>query len=679
MAEPEEVLSDVARHATVFVRDLWQRHRERQGGDAPTVPLSELAERLDLFVMSVFGRPFPLRIAVPPAPPTLLTLVFGRRRGPLQRTPVPATDGVSVWLPADLGLTDRALALERYRAMVLAQAMRAERGGAALIAGDPAPLVRDVFLLLEACAADAALARLLPGTAASLNALRQSALAARPALSAFPKEAQPLERFLRQILQNDCARPDPAAAPSSAAASLEQARRLAADLVPGGSKATRRDTPLYRDVWTGELRPPPRDEPLATVDRDPAADEHRGPTRSTRVARRPDVRKPKRDEDRDRGRSGAWMVQADEPHQKAEDPMGLQRPTDRDDLDRADEMGEMLSELEQARTVSTPGRPKEVILSDDPPPSRSRLANPARPRGEALHYPEWDYRAQAYRVPGATVHRLEAPPGPQAWVDDTLARHHGLLAHVRRRFEMLHARRATLRRQPDGEEVDLDACVEAIADFRAGARLPGGLYQTSRPRRRDLAILLLIDASGSTDGWVAAHRRVIDVEREALLLVCLALEELGEPYAVQAFSGEGPDAVSVQELKGFDQPFDSAAALRIAALEPDRYTRAGAALRHATATLMQKAAQHRLLLLLSDGKPNDLDHYQGRYGVEDMQRAVSEAKLSGIYPFCLTIDRQAADYLPRVFGPSQYALLPRPELLPTVLLDWVRRLLRPAA
>lgn len=678
MAEAEEVLSDVARHATVFVRGLWQRHRERKGS-VPTAPLSEFAQRLDLLLTSVFGRPFRLRVAGPPAPPTLLTLVFGRRRGPVQRAPVPATDGASVWLPADLGLTDRAQALERYRAMALAQAMRAERGGAALVASEQAPPVRDLFLLLEAAAADAALARLLPGTAASLNALRQSALAARPALAAFPKETQPVERLLRQVLQGDCARPDPELAPSSAAASLDAARRLAAELMPAGSKASRRDTLLYRDAWTGELRPPPREEPLATVDRDPAADEHRGATQGTRVARRPDVRKPKRDEDIDRGKSGAWMVQADEPHQKAEDPMGLQRPTDRDDLDRADEMGEMLSELKQARTVATPGRPKEVILSDDPPPSRSRLANPPRPRGETLAYAEWDYRVQAYRVPGATVHRLEAPPGPQAWVDETLARHHGLLALVRRRFEMLHARRVTLRRQADGEEVDLDACIEAIADFRAGARLPDGLYQTSRPRRRDLAILLLIDASGSTDGWVAAHRRVIDVEREALLLVCLALEELGEPYAVQAFSGEGPDAVSVQELKRFDEPFDDETALLIAALEPDRYTRAGAALRHATATLMRQAAHHRLLLLLSDGKPNDLDHYQGRYGVEDMQRAVSEAKLSGIFPFCLTIDRQAADYLPRVFGPSQYALLPRPELLPTVLLDWVRRLLRPAA
>lgn len=115
-------------------------------------------------------------------------------------------------------------------------------------------------------------------------------------------------------------------------------------------------------------------------------------------------------------------------------------------------------------------------------------------------------------------------------------------------------------------------------------------------------------------------------------------------------------------------------ARRIASLEPEHYTRAGAALRHATATLMQQPAHHRLLLLLSDGKPNDIDDYEGRYGVEDMRQAATEARLQGIHPFCLTVDRQAAAYLPQVFGPHHYAMLPRPERLPIVLLEWMKRL-----
>jgi nitric oxide reductase NorD protein len=231
-----------------------------------------------------------------------------------------------------------------------------------------------------------------------------------------------------------------------------------------------------------------------------------------------------------------------------------------------------------------------------------------------------------------------------------------------------------LRKQLDGDGLDLDAYIESLADLRAGLPMPQTLYETHRPAKRDMAIMLLIDVSGSTDGWLSAHRRVIDVEREALLLVCIALEGMAQPYSVQAFSGEGPHAVTVRDVKGFGERYDNAIARRIAALEPEHYTRAGAAIRHATALLMREFAAHRLLMLLSDGKPNDIDEYEGRYGVEDMRQAVTEARLQGIFPFCLTIDRQAATYLPAVFGAHQYALLPRPELLPMIQLDWMKRL-----
>lgn len=200
------------------------------------------------------------------------------------------------------------------------------------------------------------------------------------------------------------------------------------------------------------------------------------------------------------------------------------------------------------------------------------------------------------------------------------------------------------------------------------------LYQTCRPARRDMAIMLLIDISGSTDAWISADKRIIDVEREALLLVSIALQGLSEPYAIMGFSGEGPHGVTIRTVKSFDEVHGNEVARRIAALEPEHYTRAGAAIRHATAELMHQAARHRLLLLLSDGKPNDIDDYEGRYGVEDMRQAVTEARLQGVQPFCLTIDRQAAGYLPAVFGVHQYALLPRPELLPTALLEWMKRL-----
>ena len=188
--------------------------------------------------------------------------------------------------------------------------------------------------------------------------------------------------------------------------------------------------------------------------------------------------------------------------------------------------------------------------------------------------------------------------------------------------------------------------------------------------------MLLIDVSGSTDGWVSQHRRVIDVEREALLLVCRALDTLGEPYSVLGFSGESASGVTVRSVKSFAEPFGQDVNLRIAGLEPEKYTRAGAAIRHASSLLMREPARHRLLLLLSDGKPNDSDEYDGRYGVEDMRQSIIEARLQGIFPFCLTIDRHTASYLPAVFGEHQYAVLHRPELLPTALLGWLRRLVQ---
>jgi nitric oxide reductase NorD protein len=387
------------------------------------------------------------------------------------------------------------------------------------------------------------------------------------------------------------------------------------------------------------------------------------------------VRKP--DERDERTSQGAWMVQTAQPHEHAEDPFGSQRPTDRDEQQAAEEFADSLSELAEARLVSVPGAPKEILLSDDPPPASTRRMSDATPTTErVLRYPEWDWRSRAYRDPGAAVHLTIAPQGPSEWVDRTLEQHRALLQAVRRQFESLRAQRTRLHQQREGDELDLAACVDAFADLRAGAAMERGLYRCTRTSQRELAVLLLIDVSGSTDGWVSQHRRVIDVEREALLLVCLALDSLGEPYSVLAFSGESAQGVTVRSVKGFRERYGHEVALRIAGLEPEKYTRVGAAIRHASSRLMREPARHRLLLLLSDGKPNDSDEYDGRYGVEDMRQSIVEARLQGIFSFCLTIDRHTAGYLSAVFGEHQYAVLHRPELLPSALLGWLRRLVQ---
>lgn len=668
MPEAEDVITDVARHATIYARDLWRRHRKDAQGDT-RVALRDVSQRLDLLNNAVFGSSLPIRAAQPPAPATFLTKLFRRKEGPRTETALPATDGAGIWLPPVLDLPSPEQALDWYRIMAIQQAMRAQRGLPLHAARCTSELQRAVLHLLEACAADAGIEATLPGLRASLVAFREAMLAARPPLERFPAYRRPLEAFARSLLGGGERLPEE----SGQDGLLAHALALAGEIERSAPAARKGGLLLYKDLWTGDLIAPSSSKASAAV-RPGDADVDARPARSAQLSRRPNVREAAEDEDDEK--PGAWMVQTSQPHEQAEDPVGMQRPTDRDESTAAEEYADSLSELPEARLVSTPGRPKEVLLSDDVPPPRARRESSPAAGEEAsrIRYPEWDYRIGAYREPGAQVWLLKPGEGPQEWVDRTLDGYRTMLELVRRRFEMLRAQRHRLRKQLEGEEIDLEAFIEGYADFRAGRPMTDRLYQAIRPAKRDISMVLLIDISGSTDAWISANKRIIDIEREALLLVAIALQGMQEPYCIMGFSGEGPQRVTVTTLKDFDERYTDAVGRRIGALEPEHYTRAGAAIRHASAELMRRPAKHRLLLLLSDGKPNDIDEYEGRYGVEDMRQAVAEARLQGIHPFCLTIDRQAAGYLSAVFGHHHYALLPRPELLPTVLLEWMKRL-----
>jgi nitric oxide reductase NorD protein len=289
-------------------------------------------------------------------------------------------------------------------------------------------------------------------------------------------------------------------------------------------------------------------------------------------------------------------------------------------------------------------------------------------------YPEWDYRTGSYRERAVIVREAAAAQGDPDWAPAVLRRQARLLHTVCDCFARLRPRRARLRRQPDGAEVDIDAYVDGFANRAAGSPSDDGLYEDVRPRRRDVAVLLLIDCSASTDASIRGRERIIDIEKEALLLVCKALEAFGDRYAAYGFSGEAAHGVRVQPLKRFEDRYDGAVERRIAGLEPDRYTRLGAAVRHVTALLARERASRGLLLIVSDGKPNDVDEYEGRYGVEDARQAIVEARLQGLHPFCITVDRQAPRYARHIFGATGYTLLRDARMLPDTLLDLLRRL-----
>jgi len=624
--------------------------------------------RLELLVAALYGDAPSMQPSDAAPAPTWLARLMGHAPAHLTApTALAGTDGVCAWLPRTLDAADGvADAAAAYRLLAIEQTARLRRGTAAL--GIPDRLEHDLYLLAEALAVDADLACQFPGVTGALRIARTIALRRRPVPAALTPLEAAVEGLVQSALASDPATP-PAEIPLAASPqdSLGWARATAARLrgTPGRYRGMAPVAP-----W-GELRPPaPRVAVLPTAA--PAVSPREQRPRRALLRRRPRVRAGSEDEDDPA--PGTWMIRPDPPMESAEDPKGLQRPADRSDPDAA-ELADSLSELPEARVVRAPGTPREVLLSPDAAVPRAPVPRSPRPDVAGIAYPEWDYRLAAYREAGATVRPSIASPGSGAWVQSVMVRHAALVRRVRHRFEGLRPRRLSLGRQDDGGELDLDAYVTAFADQHAGTAGDERLYVAARPARRDLLIALVVDASASTDSWVAGSARIIDVEKESLIVLLEALDALGDRHAALAFSGEGPHDVRLATLKSFEERVGLDVRRRVAGLEPDGYTRVGAAVRHASALLAGQAARHRLLLLLSDGKPNDVDQYEGRYGVEDTRQAVAEARVQGLVPFCLTVDRDAPAYMTAIFGPRGYAVLRRQELLPAVLVEVVRGLL----
>jgi len=226
-----------------------------------------------------------------------------------------------------------------------------------------------------------------------------------------------------------------------------------------------------------------------------------------------------------------------------------------------------------------------------------------------------------------------------------------------------------LKNQNDGSELDLENVIRYQTDVIRGqvTRTPG-LFKSLQHNMRDLSCLLLADLSLLTDAWVDNHARVIDIIRDSLFLFSEALEASGDRYAISGFSSVKRDHVRYYQLKDFSQKLDNIIRGNINAIEPGYYTRMGAAIRQATKQLLKQQSGQRLLLLLTDGKPNDIDRYEGRYGIEDTRKAIQQARQQGLRTFCVTIDEDANQYLPYLFGRDNYILVKKAQHLPNKLL-----------
>lgn len=285
-----------------------------------------------------------------------------------------------------------------------------------------------------------------------------------------------------------------------------------------------------------------------------------------------------------------------------------------------------------------------------------------------IPYDEWDYKRGGYKKGWCSLYEREIHPGHEPVVERTLKKYGGYVNVLRKKFELIKREPRIQRRQKDGEDIDLDAVVEAFSDRHAGLSPGEDLFTRLDRAERNIAVLFLIDMSGSTKGWVN------EAEKESLVLMAEALEALGDRYAVYGFSGMTRNRCDLYRVKGFDEPYAESVKRRIAGIEPKDYTRMGPFIRHATKLLRSIEARTRLLITLSDGKPEDWDAYKGDYGIEDTRKALLEAREQGIHPFCITIDKEAQSYLPHMYGEVSYIFIDDVRKLPNRITEIYRRL-----
>ncbi|MDA8094027.1 MAG: nitric oxide reductase activation protein [Betaproteobacteria bacterium] len=287
----------------------------------------------------------------------------------------------------------------------------------------------------------------------------------------------------------------------------------------------------------------------------------------------------------------------------------------------------------------------------------------------ATLYREWDFRRQHYRKNWCVMREKDVLPVDDGFAAQVLQKYSGFVSRLRQSFEMMRDEDRLFKRQPDGDDVDIDALVEALADARDGREMSECLFTRMHRAERNIAVMFMIDMSGSTKGWIN------EAEREALVLLCEALETLGDRYAIYGFSGTTRKRCELYRIKRLDEPYSQEVRARISGIRPQDYTRMGFAIRHLTELLAATDARTKLLVTLSDGKPDDyFDGYRGAYGIEDTRQALFEARRNGIHTFCVTIDQEAQDYLPHMYGRSNFVLINEVRQLPLKVADIYRRL-----
>ena len=294
------------------------------------------------------------------------------------------------------------------------------------------------------------------------------------------------------------------------------------------------------------------------------------------------------------------------------------------------------------------------------------------PISAPYHYPEWDYQVQLYRPDWATLYERRATRGDAGAVEAILAEHKPVASRIRQIIDMLSPSGVQrIRGMEDGDEIDLNAAVDAMIAIRMGQQPNTRITMRNVIKRRDLAVTVLLDLSESTNDVMAgSDKTVLELTREAATLVATAIAGIGDPFQLAGFASDGRHDVHYYRFKDFDQRFDDEAKARLDGMKGGLSTRMGTALRHAGAGLLRQPERRKLILLVTDGAPADIDERDPQHLRHDTRKAVEELASKGVLTYCLTLDRQADTYVKRIFGAGNYTIVDHvgrlPETLPTL-------------
>jgi len=503
-------------------------------------------------------------------------------------------------------------------------------------------LNRDLYLWLIALAA--------VEKATGLSWVVRSQQATLTVFERFPGIRSRYERLLPSVL---ALRPNPDGLPDDEAA-LEQAIRAA--LASPGSvdklpRAGRPPHPVH--LW---LHPnPPRSAPVQTGNAAPSGEPQQEGDGKSKKSDDSRSRQAERVDMPDNKNPFALFFRAESIFSWSE-YVKANRPTEEDGgTDQAADDLSHLSVAQDGKSVAS-----RLRFDLDLPSA----AQDDEPLGAGILLPEWHYKKQLLQPNHCCLQPMIARDAEPCSLPHHLA---ATARRLRSQFEALTPARVWIKGQFDGTEPDIDACVQFAADRMTGQAAEQGLYRAHHYRDRDLACLLLADLSLSTDAWVSDTARVIDVIRDSLFLFAEALSATGDRFSLYGFSSLKRSNVRFHVLKEFGEKYHAGIRGRIAAIKPGYYTRMGAAIRHSSQLLAKQPATQRILFILTDGKPNDLDQYEGRYGIEDTRVALVEARQMGLRPFCVTIDEKAGSYLPHLFGIGGYVVIRKPSELPKQL------------